>query len=150
MKPLRPVLFFTTAALPDTRALHTREPRRRRRKTPPSRLCPLRSCRADFQKKMSGAKLVGYFTDDNADPGKLNQETYTISKVTPGEGDGWIFNALVEYGGKSFEFPFAVDVKWAEDTPVITLDRQEDPHGRDLHRAPGRLRRSIRRHLGRR
>ena len=36
-------------------------------------------------------------------------------------GDRWLFVARVEFGGKDVAVPIPLDVKWAGDTPVITL-----------------------------
>ncbi len=86
---------------------------------------------ARFEEMMSGAKLVGSFTVEGTSgmdlgEGPLHEETYWIHDVTKtGDGDEWVFTAGMEFGGESFEIELALDVKWAGDTPVITLTDKE-------------------------
>src|SRR5262249_30562657 len=57
--------------------------------------------------------------------GKLppeKEDKYTIVGVTKLGGEMWIINARIQYGEKDFVAPIPVQVKWAGDTPVITLD----------------------------
>jgi len=64
--------------------------------------------------------------------GKLTPEKedkYTIVSVTKLAGETWIINARIEYGEKNFVAPIPVQVKWAGDTPVITLDNVGIPGG---------------------
>jgi hypothetical protein len=65
--------------------------------------------------------------------GKLTPEKedkYTIVSVAKVKGDNWIINARVQYGNNNFVAPIPVQVKWAGDTPVITLDNVEMPGGK--------------------
>ena len=77
---------------------------------------------AAFAAAMSGATLVGNFTLDQAPEGAPQPEAYRLGKVEklPG-GDQWRFEAEIEYGGKTSTLPLVLEVKWAGDTPVITL-----------------------------
>jgi len=64
--------------------------------------------------------------------GKLTPEKedkYTIVGVTKLGGEMWIINARIQYGEKDFVAPIPVQVKWAGDTPVITLDNVGIPGG---------------------
>jgi hypothetical protein len=64
--------------------------------------------------------------------GKLTPEKedkYTIVGVTKLGGETWIINARIQYGEKDFVAPIPVQVKWAGDTPVITLDNVGIPGG---------------------
>jgi hypothetical protein len=64
--------------------------------------------------------------------GKLSPEKedkYTIVSVNKLGGEAWIINARVQYGNKDFVAPIPVQVKWAGDTPVITLDEVGMPGG---------------------
>ena len=64
--------------------------------------------------------------------GKLTPEKedkYTIVSVAKLAGETWIINARIEYGEKNFVAPIPVQVKWAGDTPVITLDNVGIPGG---------------------
>jgi hypothetical protein len=81
-----------------------------------------------FEKTMSGATLVGTFTVAGRDEAKNpKQERYTISKVTKVRDDYWLFNARIQYGGHDATLPLTLAVKWAGDTPVITLDEVPVP-----------------------
>ncbi len=81
-----------------------------------------------FATTMSGAKLVGQFTMTGADNKELTAEEYHIHEVKKlDEGDFWMFKARVKYGGRDVTVPMPLEVKWAANTPVITLDEVEIP-----------------------
>jgi len=81
-----------------------------------------------FQKTLSGATLVGSFTVTGGEKDRaLREERYTISKVTRGQGDFWVFHCRVQYGDRDVTVPLPLEVKWAGDTPVITLTKLELP-----------------------
>ena len=64
--------------------------------------------------------------------GKLTPEKedkYTITSVTKLGGDAWIIHARIQYGQIDVVAPIPVRVKWAGDTPVITLDNIGIPGG---------------------
>ena len=84
---------------------------------------------AKFSQTLSGAKLVGQFTvSGEAQAGKLAAEEYHIHEVTKlDEGDYWMFKARVKYGEHDVTVPMPLEVKWAGDTPVITLDNVDIP-----------------------
>lgn len=71
-----------------------------------------------FEETLTGATLVGHYTTGN---GELSEERYTIENVSHLKGDYWIFQARVQYGERDITLPVPVQVKWAGDTPVITL-----------------------------
>lgn len=76
-----------------------------------------------FAEKMSGAVFSGSYSVTNAD-GKesaAQMEKYTIAKVAKVKDDLWTFTARIEYGKNNVFVPMALQVKWAGDTPVITL-----------------------------
>jgi hypothetical protein len=73
-----------------------------------------------FEATMSGVTLVGH----SASPGREGvsaEERYVIEKVTKLAGDTWLFEARLQYGGHDIPVPVPVQIKWAGDTPVITL-----------------------------
>lgn len=81
---------------------------------------------AKFEKAMSGVKLVGHFTID----GKAGQskEEYTIQTVKKlPQGDLWMFTARVKYGGTNLVVPMPLPVKWAGETPVISMTKLKIP-----------------------
>ncbi len=75
---------------------------------------------ADFQKLMTRAVLVGHFSVDGQDaPAK--QDRYTIVRATKLQNDIWLFTVRIEFGGKDVTVPMPVPVRWAGDTPVISV-----------------------------
>lgn len=74
-----------------------------------------------FEEMLSGVKLVGNFTILGKDE-QMPEEEYTIESVTKmDKGDLWMFKANIKYGNKNFTVPLPLNVKWADDTPMITL-----------------------------
>jgi hypothetical protein len=74
----------------------------------------------DFEQMMSGVTLVGHSTRAHQD-GLSGEERYRIDKVSKITGDKWFFRANVKYGSHDIPVPVPVTMKWAGDTPVITL-----------------------------
>jgi hypothetical protein len=54
-------------------------------------------------------------------------EKYTITSATKSGQDVWIIYAKMQFRGKEASVPVPVQVKWAGDTPVITLDKVSIP-----------------------
>lgn len=79
----------------------------------------------EFQEALTGATLAGFFT--RGESKELSEDKYTIAKVTKLQGDTWRFEARVQYGGKDVTIPIELDVKWAGDTPVLTLTDRAIP-----------------------
>lgn len=73
-----------------------------------------------FAESMSGVTLVGYSTRLNRE-GLSNEERYIIEKISHITGDTWLFQTRLKYDGRDIPIPFPLTVKWAGDTPVITL-----------------------------
>lgn len=73
-----------------------------------------------FQEMMRGVTLVGYSTRTNKE-GLSGEERYVIDKVSKLTGDTWLFQARLQYGSLNLPVPVPVVIKWAGDTPVITL-----------------------------
>ena len=84
-----------------------------------------------FVQTLTGATLEGrWCLVENGKVGAEQVDKYTIlavSKLTGGET--WTIMARVQYGGRDFTVPFPVLVKWAGDTPVITVDNVGVPGG---------------------
>ena len=72
-----------------------------------------------FQDSMSNVTLAGRFSRQGS--ANLSEDKYVIEKVTKLKDDLWQFDAVVSYRGQSMKVPIAVHVKWAGDTPVMTL-----------------------------
>lgn len=74
----------------------------------------------EFQESMSGATLAGYFTTNGKEHGNsLKEEKYRLKTVKKLQGDYWLFE--YQYGDQGKTIPLSLQVKWAGDTPVITL-----------------------------
>ena len=73
-----------------------------------------------FQEMMNGATLVGRSTRTNSDK-VYGEEKYVIESVSKLPGETWLFRTRMQYGGHDIPLPLPVTIKWAGDTPVITL-----------------------------
>lgn len=80
-----------------------------------------------FSRLLTGATLSGSFTVDReraeGEPAKPpREEEYTISSATHLGGELWLITSRIRYGDVDATVPVPVAVKWAGNTPVITLD----------------------------
>ena len=76
----------------------------------------------NFAEMLSGATLVGHFTMNELgenQPAKV--ERYTLTKVSKVGDDLWLFQARMQYGKTDVTLPLTLEVKWAGDTPVLTM-----------------------------
>jgi len=73
-----------------------------------------------FQAMMKGVTLVGRSTRLNNDQ-IIGSEKYVIEKVSKVAGETWLFQTRIQYGSHDIPVPIPVVIKWAGDTPVITL-----------------------------
>jgi hypothetical protein len=81
----------------------------------------------EFQELLSGSKLVGNFTVVGTKK-DLSPEEYHIEKVTKAkEGDYWNFKVRIKYGKYDLNVVFPLQVKWAGDTPIITVQGDNIP-----------------------
>jgi hypothetical protein len=82
---------------------------------------------AKLEKYLSGATLKGRYTvlGRNVPPA---EEEYTIqsAKKLP-EGDLWLLEARIKYGKWDLTVPLTLSIKWAEKTPVITVEKLTIP-----------------------
>jgi len=75
-----------------------------------------------FEQTMSGATLSGFFTVAGRQDGQpLKEEKYTIAKVTKLKDGFWLFQSRIQYGTHDATMALPLEVRWAGDTPVITL-----------------------------
>ena len=78
---------------------------------------------AQFKATLTKATFNGRWCA--VDEGKLGPEKkdrYTIVSASKLKGDAWLINARIQYGGTDLVAPIPVQVKWAGDTAVITVD----------------------------
>ena len=73
---------------------------------------------------LSGATLEGSFTSTGAgsDPAQLSRDKYTLGEVRKLNGELWQFPARIQYGDKDVTLPIVLPIRWAGDTPVVTVD----------------------------
>ena len=79
-----------------------------------------------FQEMLHGVTLVGRSTRLNNDK-VIGEEKYVIEKVSKLAGDTWLLQSRLQYGGHDWPLPIPVVIKWAGDTPVITLTNLSIP-----------------------
>lgn len=74
-----------------------------------------------FEEMMKGVTLVG--RSSNTDSDKISgEERYIIDGVSKLTGDTWLIRSRMQCcGQKEIPVPVPVTIKWAGDTPVITL-----------------------------
>jgi hypothetical protein len=86
--------------------------------TPPAQpeLTPLEK---QFEESMANVTLTGFYT--MGDSAELHEDHYVIEKVTKVKEDTWKFEARIQYNKKDFKVAMPLPVKWAGDTPVISL-----------------------------
>jgi len=82
---------------------------------------------AALEAALSGASLVGQFTVSGKEQVEPKPERYEILEVKHLEGDSWLFQARIKYGERDVTLPLTLPVKWAGDTPVITIDEMAFP-----------------------
>lgn len=76
----------------------------------------------DLEKTLTGAKMTGQFTVTGKDDKPPAKEEYTITSAQKlPEGNLWLIKANIKYGKTDKTFPIPLEIKWAGDTPVITL-----------------------------
>ncbi len=75
-----------------------------------------------FAEEMSGVKLVGQFTVVGKEVPPAKEEYSILSATKMENGDFWLLQARIKYGGNDVTLPLPIEIKWAGTTPVITLD----------------------------
>ena len=73
-----------------------------------------------FQQMMSGVTLIGHSASLKGES-MSGEEKYVIEKVSKLRGETWLFHVRIQYGSHDVPVPLPVTIKWAGDTPVITL-----------------------------
>jgi hypothetical protein len=82
-----------------------------------------------FADTMSNATLAGSFSVKGSDAAP-RPDKYKLGEVTHKEADQWIITASMNFAGQEIAVPIQLPVKWAGDTPVITVDNVGIPgHG---------------------
>ena len=82
----------------------------------------------NFKEMLSGSTFKGrWCLVRDGELTEEREETYTIQGATKSGQDVWLIYARIQYGGKDVSVPVPVQVKWAGDTAVITLDNVSLP-----------------------
>ena len=80
----------------------------------------------ELEKTLTGAKFTGQFTVTGKEGGSPIKESCTITSAQKlPDGDLWMIKALWGVADKPYLVP--LEIKWAGDTPVITLTRLNIP-----------------------
>lgn len=75
-----------------------------------------------FTEDMSGVVFSGsYSVTKEGKETPAAMEKYTIASVSKVKDDLWLFTARIQYGKHDLTIPMTLQVKWAGDTPMITL-----------------------------
>ena len=85
----------------------------------------LNALEKEFQESLTGVTLEGQSTHDGK-PG-VADDHYNIEKIEKTSGDNWTFYVRVNLQGKEMTLPLPIEIKWAGDTPVITLTDKSLP-----------------------
>lgn len=79
--------------------------------------------RARLSRYLTGATFTGAFTVDGMEGRAAKAESYTITSCEPlAEENRYRMKVKIRYGEVDGEFPMDLDILWAGQTPVITLD----------------------------
>jgi hypothetical protein len=76
-----------------------------------------------LENSLTGATLDGHFTDSNDAETSLRAERYELKKVQHVKGDLWLFQARIKYGEHDVTLPLTLPVRWAGDTPIVSIDK---------------------------
>lgn len=83
---------------------------------------------AALEKSLSGSTMVGQFTVTGHTPESPKTERYELASVKHLEGETWSIQARMRYGDTELPLPpLALPIRWAGDTPVITVDNLAIP-----------------------
>jgi hypothetical protein len=74
-----------------------------------------------FTERLRESAMVGRFTVTGREDRQASPDRYDISSVEKVGDDQWRFNARIRYGSVDTTLPIVVTMKWAGDTPMITL-----------------------------
>ena len=82
-----------------------------------------------FKNLVTNMKLSGYFSVDGQAPGEFSRDEYVITSATKlaGTEDLWALTSRIKYGDVDLTVPVPVLVKWAGETPVITVEEVSIP-----------------------
>ena len=98
-------------------------------KKPVATAAPQTALIKKLEKDLTGVKLVGRFTVTGKEEMTPKEEEYTILSATKlDEGDLWLLKARIKYGKTDGTFPIPLEIKWAGDTPIISMTKMGIPN----------------------
>ena len=80
---------------------------------------PLNQAEKQFQESMTNVALEGFYTRGNGK--ELLEDRYVIERISKVKDDIWKFEARIQYNKKDTKMAINVPVKFAGDTPVVSL-----------------------------
>ncbi len=82
---------------------------------------------ASLQESLTGSVLAGNFTVTGEETSEPKADRYELIDVRHVGNDNWMFVARIQYGEHDVKIPITLPIKWAGDTPVITVDKMPFP-----------------------
>lgn len=82
---------------------------------------------AALQKSLSGSVLAGNFTVTGEKPTGPKVDRYELVDVRHVGNGNWMFVARIQYEDHDVKIPITLPIRWAGDTPVITVDKMPFP-----------------------
>ena len=79
-----------------------------------------------LSKLLSNSVFEGHFTIDGKD-GPPKKERYELKQVKRLFGDKWSFPCRIKYGDYDMTVPLVLPIRWADKTPVITVENLKIP-----------------------
>ena len=86
---------------------------------PPSATVDLSHAEKQFQDVLANVTLTGYYVQ--GDNSQLHEDRYVIERVSKVKDDLWKFEARIQYNKQDMKVAMSFPVKFAGDTPVISL-----------------------------
>ena len=79
----------------------------------------------EFKEALTGATLEGQSSRDGKEG--VSPDKYNIEKIEKTSEGNWTFFVKVSFRGQEMTVPMPLEVKWAGDTPVITVNDKGYP-----------------------
>ena len=78
-----------------------------------------------LEKMLTNVVLIGLFTVDRKKMNDLKEERYEIKSIQKlsNDDDLWALEARIKYGDHDVTVPIVTSIKWADQTPVMTMDK---------------------------
>jgi hypothetical protein len=85
---------------------------------------------ASFKAMLTKATMSGrWCSTKDGKLGPEKEDKYTIVSASKVNGDKWVINARIQFNKREMVIPIPVEVKWAGDTAVLSVDKLQYPGG---------------------